>query len=460
MEMQKKKNFPAQKTFFPFLFLSCCFLLFAFSCLSQPRTIDRIVAVVGNGPILESEVQAKVLQSKLDSVQYDRCMALEELLYQKLLFAQALKDSVEVTDEQVDGELERRLRYYIAQFGSVQAFEDFYGKSIDKFKEEFRDDLKEILLVQRMQENITGQVTVSPIEVKDFFSRIPPDSIPRINAEVEVGHIVKKPKVHPELKKYAKEKLESIRQEIISGKKDFATAAILYSEDPGSPSKGGLYENVQRGTFVAEFDAVAFRMKENEVSEVFETEYGYHILRVDAKRGEEIDVRHILIKPQPSPEDMNQAKLFLDSIASLVKSDSISITEAASRFSDDEETRMNGGLITNPYSKTTRFEMNELSQIDPGLVFIIDKLSPGVPSQPMPTQTRDGSNAYHIVYVKSRTEPHLANLKDDYQRIQDEALLEKKEKIINRWIQKKIASSFVRIADDYKNCKFENNWVQ
>lgn len=428
-------------------------------CYSQPKVIDRVIAVVGNNPILESEVEAKRVQAKLDSTSFNRCNALEDLLYQKLLLAQAVRDSVDVTDEQVENELDRRLRMYIPQFGSIQAFESFYGKSIEKFKEEFREELREILVVQKMQSTITDGITISPSEVKEFFDAIPKDSIPLINAEIEVGHIVRTPKVNPELKKYAKDKLESIRQEIISGKKDFATAAILYSNDPGSAPQGGLYKNIQRGAFVSEFDAVAFRIKEKEISDVFETEYGYHILTVDSRRGEELDVRHILIKPQPAPADIVAAKAFLDSIADLVRKDSISITEAASRFSDDEETKHSGGLIANPYTGSTKFEMSELSQIDPSLVFTIDKLKAGELGSPTITQTRSGSEAYHIIYVKSRTEPHRANLKDDYQRIQDEALAEKKEKSVNVWIKKKVAGTFVRIDADYKNCKFDNPWI-
>ncbi len=440
--------------------LPFAFYLLPYTSFSQPTPLDGVVAIVGSSPILKSEVEAKRSQSKLDSVPFNECKAIEDLLYQKLLFAQAIKDSVEVTEEQVDDELDRRLRMWIGQIGSVKAFEEFYGKSIEKFKEEFRDELKEVLLVQKMQAKITDAVTVSPSEIKEFFGSIPKDSIPLINAEIEVGRILRKPKVNPELKKYAKEKLEKIRQEIISGQKEFSTAAILYSEDPGSAPQGGLYKNVQRGTFVPEFDAVAFRSKEKEVSEIFETEYGYHILMVESKRGEEIDLRHILIVPQAAPEDLLRGKTFLDSLANLIRKDSLTVTEAASRFSDDEETKNNGGLITNPYTGMTKFESSQLSQIDPTLIFTIDKLKTGEPSAPVITQTRDGKQAYHIVFVKSRTEPHRANLKEDYQRIQEEALAAKKEKIINDWIKKKISTTYIRVSDEYKKCKFDNPWVK
>lgn len=425
---------------------------------AQPKTLDGVIAVVGVSPILQSELDAKRIQAKRDSMPYSACDALEEILYQKLLFAQAIKDSVEVTDEQVEEELDRRLRQYIPQFGSIKAFEAFLGKSVEKFKEESREELREVLLGNRMQARITEGITVSPAEIKAFFEDIHKDSIPLINAEVEVGHIVKVPKIDPELKKYAKEKISSLRDDIIAGRKDFATAAIINSMDPGSAPQGGLYKDIQRGTFVPEFDAVAFRISEKEISEVFETSFGYHILVVESRRGEEVDLRHILIAPQPSPEDMGRAKTFLDSVANLVRKDSISITEAASRFSDDEETKHNGGLLSNPYTGSTKLEMNQLGQIEQFLVFTIDKLKAGELSEPSLTQTREGQ-VYHIVYVKSRTEPHRANLKDDYQRIQDEALAQKKEKAVTDWIRKKLTSTYVRVAEEYKNCKFDSPWV-
>ena len=445
-----------------YVLILCC-VFFSFfrgkEAVAQNKVLDGVIAVVGANPILQSELEAKKLQSKHDSLVFNTCTALEDLLYQKLLFAQAIKDSVEVSDEQVEDELERKLRQYIPQFGSIKAFEAFLGKSVEKYKEEVREDMREVLLVQKMQAKITDGITVSPAEVKEFFEDIPKDSIPLVNAEVEVGHIVKVPKVDPLLKKYAKDKIAGLRDDIITGRKDFADVAFNNSDDPGSAKQGGCYTNIQRGTFVPEFDAVAFRMKENEISDVFETSYGYHILKVKSRRGEEIDVCHILITPQPSSDDMLKAKTFLDSIAGLVKKDSISITEAASRFSDDEETKMHGGLISNPYTGSTKFEMDQLGQIDQFLVFTTDKLKVGELSAPSLTQSREGQQVYHIVYVKSRTEPHRANLKDDYQRIQEEALAAKKEKAINAWVKKKIASTYLHISDEYKNCKFDNKWV-
>ena len=225
------------------------------------------------------------------SVQNDKIILLDTTValdvFGKGINHERVKDSIEITDNQVEEELDKRLRIYIGQFGSVQALESYLGKSMEKFKEESRDDLRQVLLVQKMQATITDGITVSPSEIKDFYDGIPKDSIPLINAEIEVGRIIKTPQVDPELKRYAKDKIESIREDIIAGKKDFATAAIINSMDPGSAPQGGLYKNVQRGTFDPEFDAVAFSSKEKEVSTVFETRFGFHILMVEARRGEE-----------------------------------------------------------------------------------------------------------------------------------------------------------------------------
>ncbi len=437
------------------------FISFITSFLSfSQQEIDGVAAVVGSNIILKSEVEKKLLQFKEDkkSEKNIRCSVLEDLLFNKLLLAQAQKDSVTVTDAQVESEMDRRLRYFLAQFASTKEFEEFYGKSVDQFKDEFKDEVRNLLLMQKMQQKITGEITVSPAEVKQYFNSLPPDSVPFINAEIEIGQILKLPKVSLELKQYAREKINEIRDKITTGKMDFITAAKTYSQDPGSASKGGLYEHVRRGSFVPEFEAVAFKLKPGEISDVFETPYGLHIARLEARRGEEIDVRHILIIYEPSPADLLKARSFLDSLAQRIMADSISFTEAASRCSDDEETRNSGGLITNPATGSTRFEMSQLSQIDPALFPVIDKLETGKLSPAMLTNTHDAKQAYKVIYVKTRTQPHKENMKDDYQKIQNDALAEKQKKVISEWIKKKAPDYYVRIAPEYQACHFDNPW--
>ncbi|HET8962722.1 MAG TPA: peptidylprolyl isomerase, partial [Chitinophagales bacterium] len=345
------------------------------------------------------------------------------------------------------------------QFGSEERFVEFYGKSVDDFKADLKDNIRDLLLAQQMQGKITSDITITPNEVKIYFQNIPEDSIQFINVEVEVGQIVKKPQITAAAKKEAKEKIIDIRNRITKGESSFAAMAALYSQDPGSASKGGLYEGIQRGQFVPEWDAWAFRMKPNEVSEVFETVYGYFIIQLIQRRGDIVDARSLLIAPKVEPTDLLNAKLALDSIYDyLSKNDSINFAAAAAKFSDDEETKNNAGLILNPYTGASRFQMDELGQIDQSIAFAIDKLNVGEMTKPIPFATRDGKQAYHILYLKTRTAPHKMNLTDDYQKIQALALAKKQQDAVQQWISRKSGSTFVRINDDYKTCTFNNKW--
>ena len=363
-----------------------------------------------------------------------------------------------IGEGQVDQELERRVKYFISQFGNEEKFKEFYGKTVDEFKTDMRDDIKDLLLAQKMQSKITEEMNVTPSEVRTYFNNIPKDSLPFINEEVEIGQIIKKPVITEKAKKEAKEKLEGYRQQILKGK-DFAAFAALYSEDPGSASKGGEYDSLKRGVFVPEFEAVAFQLHPDEISQVFESPFGYHIVKLLAKRGEEVDVRHILITPKSSFADLQKAKVVLDSIYRVIKHDSLAFREAASRFSDDEEGRQSGGLVVNPMNGATKFEKTDLGQFDPSLAFTIDRMKVGEITEPSVTTTKDGKQAYRILYLKSRSEPHKANLKDDYQKIQAAALSEKQQKAVKSWIKKRIVGTYIHVDSEYNNCKFDIDWL-
>lgn len=428
---------------------------------AQEKVIDKIVAVVGNNPILKSELEAQYQQMLAQQEPVNestRCKLLEDLLFQKLLLAQAQKDSLEVTEAQVEQELDRRMGIYLRQFGSEEKFRDFYGKSSDDYKAELKDNVRDLLLAQQMQGKIINDISVTPSEIKAYYNSIPKDSIPFINAEVEVGQIVKKPSIKPEAKKASKEFIESLRQRILKGE-SFATLAALYSKDPGSANKGGLYPRVQRGEFVPEWDAWAFRLKPGEVSEVFETVYGYFIIQLVERRGEEVEARSLLYFADVDPTDLLAAKLSLDTVYTKLSTDTITLSEAAARYSEDDETKHNGGLIVNPFTGSTLFAMDEIGQYDQNIAFAIDKLKVGEFTKPTPFTTHDAKQAYRILYLKRRTEPHVANLKDDYQKIQAAALNKKQGDAIQAWIKKKLADNFVRIADDYKSCTFSNKWI-
>ena len=442
-----------------------CLLLVASLSKAQPagQVVDRVIGVVGKNIVKQSELESQymqfITQPGAEVTPDTRCEMLEELLYQKLLLAQAEKDSIVISDDQVNSEIDRRLRYYIGQFGSQEKFEQFYGKTTEQFRDDLQDDVRNLLKSQTMQSKIAGDIAVSPAEVKAFFNSIPQDSLPYINAEVEIGQIIKKAPINAEAKQYAREKLEDIRKQIVAGK-EFETMARLYSQDPGSARNGGCYTNIQRGQFVPEWDAMAFTLKPDELSPVFETVYGFFILKVKQRRGEFVDACSILIAPETTLSDLDKARQQLDSLYNMLQKDSISFTDAAGKFSDDEGTKNSGGLLFDPETGSTRIDMNKLSNIDPTIVFTLDKLKTGDMTPPALTQTYDGKQAYRIVYLKTRTEPHRLNLKDDYQRIQNMAIQEKQEKLINDWIKRRLATTYVRLADDFKTCKFDNSWVK
>ena len=443
--------------------LSVLFCLLSAPTFSQEVVIDRVVAVIGANIITQSQLEAQYQQYISDensTGEKSKCKVLEEILYQKLLIAQAQRDSVTVSDNQVETELDRRMRYYVSQFGSEEKFEAFYGKSVESYKSELRDNIYDLLLAQTMQQKIVGDVKVSPSEIRDYYSQIPADSVPFVNEEIEIGQIVKKPFVTAEAKREAKEFLEKLRGRIVKGEVSFSAMAKLYSKDPGSAREGGCYPEIHRGQFVPEFEAIAFTIKENEVSQVFETDYGYHILKVLERKGETVNVCHILITPQNSDEDIQMAKNELDSIYNMIQKAAITFAEASGKYSDEEETKQNNGIISNPQTGTSRFEVSELGQfLDPSTIFNINKMKPGEITKPVLSVTKDGKPCYKLYYLKTRTEPHKANLKDDYQLIQAAAENEKRQKLVNDWIKKKISGNYVKIADEFKICKFQNHWI-
>lgn len=439
-------------------------VLIATSLLTNVKgqeVIDQVVAVVGKKIVLQSEVEANYQQALLSpdtSTTVSKCQVFEELLYQRLLVTQAQKDSVVVSPEQVDGELDRRLSYYIQQFGSKKKLEAFYGKTTAEFKSELRENVHDLIQAQQIQAIITGDVTATPSEVKEYYNSLSKDDIPYIDMEVEVGHLVKQPVASETAKAAAKEKLELIKQRIEKGETSFSTMAALYSEDPGSAKKGGLYEGIQRGQFVPEWEAWAFKLKPNEISDVFESVYGYFLVQLIERRGNEVDARSLLISPKVDGLMMLEAKEGLDNIYKELTSDSITFKKATELYSDEGSTKYNEGLIVNPFTGTTSFKMNELGQVDQNIAFAIEKLQPGEFTKPMPMNTTDGKRAYHILYLKSKKAPHIANLKDDYQLIQATTLANKKQAIIQEWINRKAKSNYISIIEEYKNCPFKNNW--
>jgi peptidyl-prolyl cis-trans isomerase SurA len=425
--------------------------------IAQPQSIDKIVAIVGDKAILLSEVESQAMQMEQQATAKDsnlRCNVLEDIIIQKLLLNQAEKDSVVVSDDQVDSELSKKIRYFVGQIGSVEKLEAYLGKSIVQIKDDFRERIRDQLVVQQMQGKIAGDVKVSPAEVKAYFESIPADSIPFIESEIQVAQILKKPPVNQAERERVRKELQDIRQKILDGR-SFASMAAFYSEDVVSAAKGGELGFVGRGDLVPEFEAAAFALKGKDISDIIETMYGFHIIQLIERRGETINVRHILISPKASANDLEFARIKLDSISEVVRLGRMSFEDAALKFSDDADTKNNGGLLINPGSGSTWFEV---SQMDQSLFFVVDKMKIGELSDPVPVRIGEKKESYRIVSLKARTEPHRANLKQDYQRILLAAENEKKEKMVKDWIERKRQSFFIKIDPEFSDCPFKNSW--
>lgn len=434
-------------------------LLFTFQAKAQQKqVIDQVAAVVGKNVILQSDIENQYIQYRLQrgisgSAETIRCQILEDLLFQKLMLNQAEIDSVEVTDEQINQEMERRLRYFINELGSQEKLEAYYNKSTNEIKNELRRLVKDQMLVQEVQSGIMNSVEVTPSEIKNYYRTMPSDSIPMVNTEYEIAQIVKKPPISIDEKLKVKERLFDLRKRILEGER-FSTLAVLYSEDPGSARKGGELGFYGRGELYPEFEAVAFTLKDGEISEIVETEAGFHIIQMIERRGEYVNVRHILLMAKVSPVALEKAKNELDSIAIQIRSGELSFEDAVEKYSDDEA-KGKSGLLLNPYTGSTLFEADDLDQ---QVSFVIDKLQLGELSDPVPMITEEGKDAYRLLMLKRKTTPHKANLRDDYNRIQVWALQKKKQEAVDNWIREKSNSAYVRINENFTDCDFDYNW--
>jgi len=426
--------------------------------VSQPldQVIDQVSAIIGSKILLKSEIEGQydqlLTQGATDN-QEMKCKLVEQMIVNKMLVNQAIIDSVEVTDSQVDNELDRRIGYMVNQIGSEEKLEQYYDKSILEIKDEFRPLIKDQMLASQMQSKVTKNVSVSPADVRAFFNAIPPDSLPFINAEIEYGQIVMNVPVSEVEKQKVRDRLEGYRKRVLDGE-DFATLAVLYSQD-GSARNGGELGFVTRGDFVPEFESAAFKLRKGEVSEVIETRFGFHIIQLIERRGEQINVRHILIKPAFTSEDIAITKIKADSLYNVIIADSISFSDAAQRFSTDNDSRYNGGSVVNPKNGTTRFESDE---VDPAVYFQLERMEPGEISAPIQSLSAEQYTAFRILFLKSRTQPHTANLTNDYQRIQEATLTEKESKALDEWVKKKRETTYVQISSEFQTCPNLASW--
>lgn len=430
------------------------------SGFGQKEIVDRVIAIAGGELVLLSDLEEQysqmVAQSPNQAGEQAKCNVLGNILVGKLLLDQAKLDSIEVGDAEVEVQLTARIDQILQYMnGDVKQFESYYGASTQEVKQRFREDLKNQLYIDRMRQQILSEVTVTPGEVIDYFNLIPYDSLPYFNAEVEVGEIVVKPVANSEEKAKTKKALMEIRNKIINGEASFFDMAKKYSAD-GSGQLGGDLGWAKRGKYVPAFEAEAYKLDKDEISPVFESEFGYHIIQMLERRGNSIHVRHILLRPEITDNDYLLAKEKLNSVRTLIQADSLTFGQAVKKYGDEKvQSYSNNGRMTNPVTGTTFFEIGDL---DPDVYFTIDSMSVNDVSAPFKVLNPGGEVVFKIVQLQSKTDPHKANLKQDYSKIQQAAIQSKQGLFINNWVEDKIKNTFIAIDRRYENCPMISDW--
>ena len=442
------------RTLLSFLFIIATPLVYG-----QLQTIEKIVAVVGDEVVLLSEIENALLESAKGKTVTEemRCKALENLLYQKLLLHHAKVDSVEVSDGDVNMQVERRIDYFVQMFGSEEAFEKYYGKSIPVLKDEFFDSVKEQLLIEKEQQEVTKNTVTTPADVLKFYKEQPSDSIPLIPEQLSYSQIVFAPKIKEKEVSKVIHFMDSIRNEIIVGRTSMTLQAAKWSEDPGSKYKGGCYPLQRRGTFVPEYEAAVYNTDEGKFTPVFKSDFGYHFVKVIQKRGEFYETCHILMTPKVSESDLDKAHVLADSIYTALKKESMSFHDATLQYSTDEETKNQDGQVMNPQTGGVK---HEIGGMDPEISLILSRMKPGEISAPVLSTTVDGIKRYVIYRLDGRINAHKANMDLDYEIFQNAAAANAKKKSTDKWVQNKLKRTYVRIEDEYKNkCSFEFKWI-
>ena len=430
-----------------------CFFVLTVSA-QQPVNVDRIIAKVDDYIILKSDLERAYIEF-LSRGEHGgsnlRCEILESLIINKMLVAKAEIDSVEVSELEIQANLQGRMNYMISQLGSEEELEKFYGKTMEQIESELFDDMKEQMTIQRMQSEITKDLKVTPAEVRKFFNAIPRDSLPYFSTEVSVGQIVIKPEAGKEQQDKVVKQLIEIRGRLLRGE-SFGDLARIYSEDPGSAAQGGELPFYRRGELAPEFEATAMTMQKGEISMPVKTQFGYHLIELQEKRGNTFKSRHILIIPKPSQQDIALAEQKLDSIRELIVSDSITFRNAAKEYSDDQMTSSDGGFFADD-DGNTRVSVEGL---DPNIFFTIDTMKVGTITKPLRYTEADGGTAFRILYYENKVRPHQANLKDDYQKIAQAASNQKKSRILNSWFLDARNDVYIEVDPEYDYCNLKN----
>ena len=440
-----------------FICISACVL----AQPTQPKRVvaDKIIAIVGDKIILKSDVENSILDMQRQNVEVPanaRCLILEQAMAIKAMVLQAQKDSIPITEEEVESDIDNRIRNFISQYGSKEELERIATKSVYQLKEDFREPIRDQMLSRAMRNKIVEDIRITPLEVHAYYSKIPKDSLFLYESEVEVSQLVKYPKASRDAEEYCIQQLKDFKQQIESGKKDFKTLAGIYTMDPGSKETGGQYEvNRSQKDLDPVWLSKVFTLKEGQVSNPFKSKFGYHILQLVSRAGDEAVVRHILLIPQVSSIEMKQARDKLDSVRALLVDGKIQFGEAVSRNSDDEISKFNAGQVTNREGSS----FLTIDQLDKDMVVMLNNLVVGDYSQPTEFTDERGRKGIRIVYLKNKTEPHRENLKDDYNRISQRALEEKKNTALENWFNKKIATYYIMIDKEYQGCEELKKWV-
>lgn len=424
--------------------------------------LDGIAAVVGDYVILDSDIEKTLIDLKSQGASTEditHCGLLGKLMEDRLYANQAVQDSILVSDDEVNATGDRQLQSLVQQIGSMDKVLKYYKKTDEaSFREELYKINKLRMLSERMQQDIIKDIEITPEEVRQFFNKIPEDERPVFGAELEIAQITKEPEPSEEEKQKVVDKLNQIKADVEDNDASFSVKAILYSQDPGSKSKGGFYSITKDTGFDKKFKDVAFSLKEGEVSEPFETIFGYHIIYIEKIRGQELDLRHILIQPEISQDVLDEAKAELDTIRKKIMNGEFTFAEAALNFSDEKETKFDGGLLRNPVNFDSKFE---LTKMDPTLYNQVQNLKDNEITYPvLEEDPRGGAPKYKILKITNRFDEHVADFSKDYTKIQELALTEKKYNAIKKWMDEHIKDTYISVNDENKDCDFANNWVK
>jgi peptidyl-prolyl cis-trans isomerase SurA len=441
--------------------LTAIFSLSTGIALAQPKKVlaDKIVAVVGNKVVLKSDIDNSLIDMQRQGIEVPadaRCLTLEQSMGIKALVLQAEKDSLPVTDEDVEADIDNQIRYFISQYGSKDELERVAGKSVYQLKEDFKEGFRDRKMAASMRNKMVEGIKITPNEVKAYFEKIPTDSLFLYESEVEIGQIVVHPKASRDAEEYCIEQLADYKKQIETGKKDFAAVAAAYSEDPGSKDNGGRYEvNRNQKDLDPIWLSKAFTLKEGQVSNPFKTKFGYHIIQLVSRAGDDAVVRHILKVPQVTQYEMKTGFQKLDSVRAKLLTGALDFGSAVSRYSEDEASKFTGGMLQGRDGTYLTID-----QLDKDMVTMLKNLSVGEYSQPVEFTDERGKKGVRIVLLKNKTEPHRENLKDDYNKIAQRALDQKKENALETWFDSRIRTYYIMIDDEYKSCASLKKWIE